>query len=267
MSKYLTLNSGLQVSYHRQGKGQPMILIPGWCYPYDVFEKNINAFAKHYDVVTYDPISHGRSDISETHSNYRQYGKDLHEIITALKLENPIFLGWSLGSHIAYSYMDQFGFDNIATMIAVDESPYIIQQQEGDWSEGSAEEIEGLLNLIASDTYLSFYKDYMIGGFETPPQEELVNRFTQFASRLSPQLASDILRSSTQHDYSQVAIEAAKKLPFLTILRKDWSERAIQWIEQQQPTSQHHVLGAHIMLYEYADIFNQQVLDFLEANP
>ena len=56
-------------------------------------------------------------------------------------------VGWSLGVFDVLSYVESFGFDRISALVLVDESPTIIKTADDDWSEGSAEEIDGLIAL------------------------------------------------------------------------------------------------------------------------
>ena len=251
--------------YQTAGTGTAVVFIPGWAYTADLFEKNIPFFAKEFKVVAYDPRSHGRSDVTEQGNNYLQYGRDLNRLLKNLELENVILLGWSLGVTTAYSYFEQFGTDNVQAFISVDETPTIIKQTASDWGEGTEEEVQGLIQLVNSEAYLGFFRDYMAEGFEGDAPEELLNRFTKYAESLSPEMASHLLADAAQRDYSEIAKTVAEEMPMLQILRKDWSEEAIRWIKQNQPTAQTEVLGGHLMVHEFADEFNKIVLDFIKT--
>ena len=265
MSSYLSLSDQTLIRYQSFGKGQTIVLVPGWCCPSDIFAKNLGAFvAANYRVLTFDPRGHGYSDISENGNNYIQHGEDLGEILTQLNIERPILLGWTLGLHTIYAYLKEFGLNDVKAVIAVDQCPNIIKSSDDDWGEGNGLEIEGLFDLIESEQFLHFYRDYIEGGFIDSPDLEMVEKFTAYAARMTPQMAASLIRSSADTDYSDIARQAAEKLPFLTIVREDWADEAQAWVKANQAKSTFHVLGAHLMLYEYPYQFNTLVLDFLK---
>ena len=251
--------------YQTAGSGDAVVFIPGWAYTTDLFEKNLPVISKEFKVVAYDPRSHGRSQVSEQGNNYLQYGRDLNKLIKSIELENVILLGWSLGVTTAYSYFEQFGMDNVQAFISVDETPTIIKRNDDDWGEGTQEEVQGLIDHVKSGVYLEFFREYMAEGFDGEAPEELLDRFTKHAESLSPEMAASLLEDAARRDYSEIAITVAEKMPVLQILRKDWSENAINWISQNQPSAQTEVLGGHLMVYEYADEFNKIVLEFIKS--
>lgn len=263
MSKTITLTSGVKLNYEISGSGVALLCVPGWAYSTEVFARNLPELSKHYQVYSIDPRSHGQSDVCNDGNNYEQHGRDLKEFIQGLQLKEFILLGWSLGVYSIYSYLQQFGFEGVKALIAVDESPRIIKASDNDWGEGSAEEISGLIEVVRSDSYLDFFRDYMAEGFVQQPDDELLDRFTQLASSLTPEVAADLLQDATQHDFVDIATNVALQVPVLNILREDWATEARSWIEKHQPTAETKVLGRHLMLYELADEFNSCVLNFL----
>lgn len=264
MSNIVTLSSGLRLHYQSQGEGVPLLCLPGWAYSTEVFARNLPVLAQHYKVICIDPRSHGRSDVTTDGNDYGQHGKDLQEFISALNLTEFSLLGWSLGVYDIYAYLEQFGFEGVRAVVAVDESPRIVQQSDPDWSEGSQAEIDGLIELVDSDAYLGFFRDYMASGFVKPPEDELLDRFTKTASSLTPAVAAGLLKDAAGRDYTGVAAAAAQNVPVLNIVREDWSEAAQRWIGEHQPSASIQVLGNHLMLYEFADEFNNHVLNFLK---
>lgn len=260
----IKLGNGLDLYLDEQGSGETVILIPGWAYTADVFARNQPAFSSAYHTISYDPRSHGRSQVTAEGNDYRQHGKDLHELISCLNLSNVTLLGWSLGVYDALSYIEQFGLEKVKALVAVDESPTIIKQSETDWGEGSAEEIQGLTGVVNSDAYLSFFRDYMKEGFGGSAPDLMLDQFAEYASSLTPGQAAGLLTDATTHDFRSLLQDLDSKIPIQYILREDWSEVAKIWLNANMPNTEIQVLGRHLMLVEFAEEFNALVLNFLK---
>lgn len=265
MPNTIVLPSGLRLNYECHGTGTALLCMPGWGYSSELFARNLPVLSQHYQTFAIDPRSHGQSEVCVDGNDYGQHGRDLREFSQALELKEFILLGWSLGVYDLYSYLDQFGFEGVKAIIAVDESPRIIRRTEQDWGEGTKEEIEGLIEIIRSG-YAEFFREYMASGFVNQPDDELLDNFTQIASSLTTEAAVGLLQDAAQQDYTQIAIQAAEKVPMLNIVRKDWADAAQRWIGEHQPKSTTKVLGGHLMLYEFAEEFNSCVLNFLQKH-
>ena len=262
----VVLGNGIELYVNATGKGEALILAPGWAYSNQVFMHNQPRFAKYYHTISYDPRSHGLSPTYTDGHHYLQHGHDLHEIIEYWGFNKVHLLGWSLGVYDCLAYIEQHGLNRVASLIMVDESCKIIADEGNSWGEGSADEIEGLLVVVDSDRYLDFFRDYMQAGFVGEAPQEWLNHFTQYASKLTPSQAAGLLRDASQLDFRKTAQQAAKQVPTLAIVREDWSEAACQWLNQYCPETQMHILGGHLMLMEYPDDFNRLVLNFLQQS-
>ena len=262
MPNEMILKSGLRLYFEDFGTGLPVICVPGWSCTTAVFERNLPELSKQYRVISFDPRSHGRSAVTVDGNDYGQHGRDLRDFLDELGLQEFVLLGWSLGLYTIYSYIEQFGTENIKGLVAVDESPQIIKSHADDWGEGMAEEVNGVVNMVRSN-YQGFFREYMAEGFINPPSDDLLDRFTLATGSLSPVMAAGLLADAATRDYSRVASEIAAEFPVLNILREDWSLQAQTWISLNQPAAAVKVLGGHLMLYEFAEKFNAHVFNFL----
>ncbi len=249
----------------QRGAGPALILIPGWAYTTEVFRHNAEAFGGSHRVISYDPRGHGRSRSTDEGHGYLQHGRDLHALITALELPEVVLAGWSLGVYDALAYLREFGFGKVRAFISIDESPRIIRESESDWGEGSAAEVAGLIEMVSGEGYLPFFRQYMAEGFVEPPPQALLDQFAGYAAALKPEQAAALLRDAATHDFREFSVEVASKLPFLQVLREEWSEPAVNWIRKHQPEAEICVLGNHLMLMEYAGELNRRILDFLQS--
>ena len=239
------------------------MLIPGWACSIEVFARNVPAFAEHYRVIAYDPRSQGRSDQTAIGNDFAQRGDDLHQLLQALDLERVTLLGWSLGVFDALSYVERHGFDRVASLVLVDESPKVVKSDDGDWGEGNANEIADLIAAVDGAGYLPFFREYMAAGFEGEAPATLLDEMTDCAALLPPARAAVLLADAARRDFSAIARQAARAVPVMQLLRKDWAAAARRWIRANQPAAHIDVLGGHLMLLEYPQAFNRAVLSFL----
>ena len=262
MPNEIILKSGLRLYYESDGKGLPIVCIPGWCYSTAVFERNLPELGKQCRALSFDPRSHGRSQVTDEGNDYTQQGRDLQGFLEAMQLTDFVLLGWSLGVYTIYSYVEQFGVQGIRAIIAVDESPKIIKEHADDWGEGLADEIAEIIDMAKTD-FQGFFREYMAEGFVERPDPVLLDRFTRAATSLSPNAAATLLANAAQMNFCQTARELSAAVPVLNIVRQSWSAQAQQWITKNQPNAETKVLGNHLMLYEFPQQFNTYVQDFL----
>ncbi len=266
MPNEIVLKSGLRLYFEDVGEGLPIVCIPGWCYSTAVFERNFPELGRQYRAISFDPRSHGRSQVTDEGNDYTQHGRDLREFLEAMQLTDCVLLGWSLGVYAIYSYVEQFGISGIRAVIAVDESPKIIKQHADDWGEGAADEVKAVVDMARAD-FREFFRGYMAEGFVNHPGDALLDRFTQVATAASSSVAAALLANAAQMDFCQTASKLAVRVPVLNIVRQDWSSQAQQWIAANQPTATTKVLGKHLMFYEFSKEFNACVRDFLDVLP
>lgn len=243
-----------------------MVLIPGWACSFEVFEHSIPDFARRYRVIAYDPRSQGDSDQTATGNNFAQRGDDLQHLMETMDLRQVVLLGWSLGVFDVLSCLDRHGFERVASLVLVDESPKIIKSDADDWGEGNAGEVAELIAAVNGPGYLPFFREYMAAGFEGEAPAALLDRMTDAAAKLPPARAAALLDDAAQRDLTAIARQAANVMPVMQLLRRDWANAATRWIRSNQPTAHIEVLGGHLMLLEYPQAFNQAVLSFLSGN-
>ena len=120
---YAEISEGVSLFYYDLGKGDPLVFIPGWLMPSEVFEAQMIYFSQKYRVIALDPRSQGRSTVTLENNNYTQHGADLVKFLNLLHLENVIIVAWSWGCNDLYAYVRLKGVENLKAAICVDASP------------------------------------------------------------------------------------------------------------------------------------------------
>ena len=109
-----TDSAGNRVSLHveEQGEGIPVLFLHGNTFSSEVWKKQFEAESlKKFRLIAYDLRGHGKSvkfgDAKNAHRQYSlsRHAEDLRQVISALKLEKPVVVGWSLGGNIVLRYL------------------------------------------------------------------------------------------------------------------------------------------------------------------
>jgi len=94
------VTNGIQTRYETYGSGPALIFASGLGGTGAYWAPQIEAFAKHYTVVTYDQRGAGQSDHPEGPYSIETLADDLHALILALDLDRPVLIGHSTGGAI-----------------------------------------------------------------------------------------------------------------------------------------------------------------------
>ena len=135
----------------------PIIFIPGWSFTSQIWQTQVEYFAKNRRVIAIDPRSQGESTKTDGDNTPEARARDLNQVIQQLQLKNVVLVGWSQGAQDVAAYVEQFGTDSVAGFVPVDTA----------FSAGSAqiklhpEFSEQLFNLMA--VYSAHPKEYYEG--------------------------------------------------------------------------------------------------------
>lgn len=102
-NKYAVVN-GVRLHYVQGGKGEPLILIPGWPETWWAYHKVMPLLSSHYNVIAVDIRGMGSSDKPSAGYDKKNMGRDLYELIQLLQYEKVHICGHDIGAHIAFSF-------------------------------------------------------------------------------------------------------------------------------------------------------------------
>lgn len=97
----------VELSVHRGGTGEPLILLHGYPQDHHCWEKVAPEFAKHFDVIVPDLRGYGDSDapaddMGHTVYSKREMAKDIVALMDALGLVSAHILGHDRGARVSY---------------------------------------------------------------------------------------------------------------------------------------------------------------------
>ena len=109
--------NGTRLSYEIAGAEHPLVLVHGFSLDTRIWDDQIPAFARHYQVVRYDLRGHGRSALPGSDGFY--HADDLRALLDHLGIERAHLLGLSLGAAIATEFVLAYP-ERASALVAVD---------------------------------------------------------------------------------------------------------------------------------------------------
>lgn len=95
---YITVDDGVNLYYDDMGDGEALIFCHGLNSSHNINESFYKEFRSDFRVILYDQRGHGSSDKPTFHMNVERLGRDLHEIICQLNLNDVTLIGHSMGA-------------------------------------------------------------------------------------------------------------------------------------------------------------------------
>lgn len=132
---FITTDDQVKLYYEEYGKGDNVILfIHGYTDSVAGFRHVSPFLGDEFRVITYDLRAHGKSEAPDFGYSMRRYAQDLHCVIEQLDLKDIHVIGYSMGVHIIYEYIKQYGDDVFASLLLTSMSPNIVN--DGDYQLG-----------------------------------------------------------------------------------------------------------------------------------
>lgn len=107
---YANLPSG-KIYYETHGAGEPLLLHPGFGCSVEIYWRNVQPLAKHFQVIVLDPRCAGRSDTGPPTMLMKDFADDAAALLDVLGIESAHVFGTSFGGmvaqHIALEHPDR----------------------------------------------------------------------------------------------------------------------------------------------------------------
>ncbi|HXK33499.1 MAG TPA: alpha/beta hydrolase [Dehalococcoidia bacterium] len=94
-------NGGVRLYYETHGRGEPLLLIPGFGCTTHIYQHQTPAFAQRFRVIVYDPRGAARSSAPPSGWTMRDYADDAAAVLDAARAEEAFVLGTSFGGMVA----------------------------------------------------------------------------------------------------------------------------------------------------------------------
>lgn len=165
--RYFHVSDGTEIEYaDLGGNGPTLLLIPGYSLAADLLLPFLSHFKDRFRCVTLTlrgfggttPATRGSQAAGEI--TLAQAARDVRELMAHLDLKDVIVMGYSMGTHVAFSYIRQFGCENIARLVILDMTPKLVNDDSWDCGlyQGHYTEERFLADLAAMQT--DYQKDF-----------------------------------------------------------------------------------------------------------
>lgn len=104
--------NGFETYYEDRGEGKPVVFVHGLDGTHGGWKPQMDALSDEYRVIAYDIRGSGYTGPTDT-SQYsiQLFADDLHELVTALDLNDPAIVGHSMGAMVATTYAARYPDD------------------------------------------------------------------------------------------------------------------------------------------------------------
>ncbi len=100
--------NGVRLHYVIGGKGEPLVLLPGWPETWWTFHKIMPALAEHYTVIAVDLRGMGGSSKPADGYDKKTMAHDIHALVQSLGYDKVHIAGHDIGSAVAFAYGANF---------------------------------------------------------------------------------------------------------------------------------------------------------------
>ena len=266
------LSDELTIYYEKAGNGPTTILfVPGWAMSTEVFEHQLAAFenSKEFTFVTYDPRGQGRSSKTEHGHFYQQHGRDLNDLIKALKLDNIVLAGWSYGGLEALAYVNEFGTERLKGFVLIDATPKSRgADNTKEWVWYSYEDKDGFEAFFTMGPLLNrveTIKEFAAFMF-ADKSEKNIAWAASIAEKTNSTTMALLNAAGAHDDFTNDLISMDGHVPLLYIVNEGWGPVVSAWSKANTPSAKvSAILPSHIGFWEKPKMFNAEIMSFLNA--
>jgi pimeloyl-ACP methyl ester carboxylesterase len=97
------------IHFFEKGKGQPLVLIHGFCETGRMWEAFADSLSNEFRVICPDLPGIGNSPISGDQISLEEVAVALEDWMESIQIENPIVIGHSLGGYVALALLELMG--------------------------------------------------------------------------------------------------------------------------------------------------------------
>jgi len=149
---FIETTDGTELYFTDWGSGSPVVLIHGWPFNGDMWEKQATFLAENgLRVITYDRRGFGRSEQTWGGYDYNTLAEDLNDLLVELDLTEATLVGFSMGGGEAVRYLSQFGQERVSKAVLISAvTPFLLKTENNP---------EGLEAKIFDDIEKNILKD------------------------------------------------------------------------------------------------------------
>lgn len=256
-SASITTSDGVKIHYLDAGKGRPIVFVPGWTMPADIWQPQIDALSSKYRIIAVDPRSQGDSDKPADGNYPERRARDYKELIDQLKLDKPIVVGWSMGVPELLAYVDQFGADGLSGIVLVDGFVKL--------DPAMAAQFPAFVKKYAVDRKTST-KAFVKSMYAKPQSDAYLAKVTEAALKTPTNTAMALMLASLGNLDGTPALAKLADTPTVYAYESQLQNQA-DVVKAKLPNAKldRYDDAGHALFVDDADRFNKMIVDLMEA--
>jgi non-heme chloroperoxidase len=233
-----------------------ILFVPGWTMPAWIWQSQIDYFAHDYRVVAMDPRCQGQSSQTSDGLYPAVRARDIKAVVDQLHLAPVVIVSWSMAVVETMAYISQFGTNDFAGLILVD-------NDAGGRAPGDSDQDFGLLKNILEDRQKAANGFIRNLNFKKPHSEDYITKVVQASLQTPTNSAVALLVGYFVADYRPVLPKIDK--PAVVCAAKTEYMSTIVAMQKAIPGAKLEVFDGdgHALFVDDPDKFNALLEDFL----
>lgn len=250
---------GAEIHFIERGSGTPIVFVPGWTMPADIWRPQLRFFGAQFRAIAIDPRSQGASSQMQEGLDSATRGRDIGAVISHLKLTSVVLVAWSQAVTEAMAYVDQFGTRDLAGLVLVD------GVAGGEFDARTVGEIVRALGPFQSDR-VPATKAFVRSMFRTSQSETYLDELSAASRRTSTAAAIAMAIGALTADHQAALMKVDK--PCLIVAPSQGMVDTYRVMRDRIPNARLALIddAGHAVFVDAADRFNQLVLDFIRSD-
>ncbi len=253
---YFYTSDHVKLHYLEAGQGLPLVLIPGWLIPAEIWTPQLEDLSSDYRVIALDPRSQGESDMTPHGDEPQRQAQDIQELLDHLQLSSVVLVGWSHGGFQVLAYMNEFGTNRLYAVGLVD----------------SALAASTPVTSAAEDRFLDEFKQnrphavrsFVWSLFKTQPPGDFFRKLADDATRTPTDIALALMNNVFPGDSWQPPFKTICQVPLLYAVTSKYTAQS-EYLAKADPQARVEIFSnaGHALFYDEPDHFDNLMRDFL----
>ena len=266
-------NAILYFEDHSPEKGNPIVLVPGFCCSTRFFENNLAELAKTNRVISFDPRGQGCSSKGLQGHTIERNCADIKELLDYLDVRGATMLGWSMAGQFIVKYFDLYGAYRVKALGLIDcplgaawDEPWNAHSLSGFNMDLFNSHLTMCYN--GNEGYCNFFAHMMYEGIDDSKIDWCTGELMKTPPWISFAIYSDMVMQNGMEllrkiDVPMVFFGANGRVTAngVDLATKWWPENAVSAPYTESYPFEH---GGHVFFHVYADEFNAKLLQFVD---
>lgn len=213
--KYVTISTdGIPLCYEVHGAGVPaLVFVHGWSCDRGYWNRQLDHFARKYQVVTLDLAGHGESGLGRKAWTMPAFGRDVVAVVEKLGLEQTVLVGHSMGGDVIVEAARLMP-DRVAGLVWVDTYNTLGKPRD-------REEVEKFMAPFRAD-FVTKVRKFVREMFVSSSDQALVDWVATDMSAAPPEVAVLALEETITFDREILTGLRDLKVPIVAINSDYW---------------------------------------------